>query len=167
MLRLTRRSEYGVMALTYLAQRPGEYCSVRHITERLQVPRRLLAEILKDLSKARIVEATRGPGGGYRLRVDARELTVGSLVETLEGPCLFSYCSGGGECDLAAVCIIQGGMGRITRELRRVLEGVTLQDLADQSLAEAERMRREVDGEGGARDEGPAGDAGLRPARSA
>ncbi len=166
MLRLTRRSEYGVMALTYLAQRPGVYCSVRHITECLQIPRRLLAEILKDLGKARIVEATRGPGGGYRLRNDPRDLTLASLVEALEGPCLFSYCSGGGECDMEAVCIIRGGMGRVTRELRRVLDGVTLQDLADQSRAEAERMRREA--AAGEADQDPGDAAGeVRPARSA
>ena len=80
MLRLTRRSEYGLMALAYLASRPGEYCSVREIVEELKLPKRLLAEVLKDLSRAELLEATRGPGGGYRLTQPAERLVAATAT---------------------------------------------------------------------------------------
>ena len=57
MLRLTKRSEYGLMALAFMAQSGQAYTSVREIVSELGIPRRLLAEVLKDLSHAEIVEA--------------------------------------------------------------------------------------------------------------
>ena len=112
MLRLTRRSEYGLMALAYLASRPGAYCSVREIVEELKLPKRLLAEVLKDLSRAELLEATRGPGGGYRLTQPAERLALARVVEVLEGPVAMTDCMAH-SCDLEASCIIQTGIGRL------------------------------------------------------
>ena len=51
MLQLTKRAEYGLIALSHLAARPGEFVSVREICERFPVPRRLVAEVLKELCR--------------------------------------------------------------------------------------------------------------------
>ena len=128
MLRLTRRSEYGLMALAYLASRPREYCSVREIVEELKLPKRLLAEVLKDLSRAGTVEATRGPGGGYRLVRSAEELPLAQVVEILEGPVAMTDCMTQ-TCELEASCIIQTGIGRVTSSIRNVLEDMTVAEL--------------------------------------
>jgi Rrf2 family protein len=106
MLRLTRRSEYGLMALAFLASRPGAYCSVREIVEELKMPKRLLAEVLKELSRAQVVEATRGPGGGYRLLNPAEDIPLARIVEVLEGPVAMTDCMAD-HCELEASCIIQ------------------------------------------------------------
>ena len=140
MLRLTRRSEYGLMALAFLARGGREYTSVRQVVEHLSIPRRLLAEVLKDLSRAGLVEAVRGPGGGYRLTVDAEELTLARVVEVLEGPALVSECSDGGDCDLSAGCLIQSGIHGVARRIRAVLEECSLADLAGDPAPLPERL---------------------------
>lgn len=116
------------MALAYLASRPGEYCSVREIVEELKLPKRLLAEVLKELSRAGTVEATRGPGGGYRLVRPAEELPLARVVEILEGPVAMTDCMAH-SCELEASCIIQTGIGRVTRSIHGVLEGMTVAEL--------------------------------------
>lgn len=128
MLRLTRRSEYGLMALAFLASRPGQYCSVREIVEELKLPKRLLAEVLKDLARADLVSATRGPGGGYRLVEAADKLPLARVVEVLEGPVAMTDCMAH-RCDLEASCIIQSGIGRVTQSIHNVLEGMTVAEL--------------------------------------
>ena len=143
MLRLTRRSEYGLMALAYLARGGRQYTSVRAIVDSLRIPRRLLAEVLKDLSRAGLVEAVRGPGGGYRLTVDADDLSLAKVVEVLEGPALVSECSDGGACDLSTGCLIQSGIHGVARRIREVLEECSLADLAGDltgPLPERERL---------------------------
>lgn len=129
MLRLTKRSEYGLMALAYLAARPGTYCSVREIVARLGTPRRLLAEVLKALSQAKLVEATRGPGGGYRLRLPADELSLSLVIGILEGPIQVARCSSDGGCDFQAICTIQDGIGEVAGRIMEVLEAYTLGDI--------------------------------------
>lgn len=116
------------MALAFLASRPGAYCSVREIVEELKLPKRLLAEVLKDLSRAGTVEATRGPGGGYRLVRPAEELPLARVVEVLEGPVAMTDCMAD-SCELEASCIIQTGIGRVTRSIHSVLEGMTVAEL--------------------------------------
>lgn len=128
MLRLTRRSEYGLMALAFLASRRGEFCSVREIVDALSLPKRLLAEVLKDLAKSGVVDATRGPGGGYRLILDAKELPLSRVVEILEGPVAMTDCMAD-RCDLEASCIIQSGISRVTQSIRGVLDDMTVAEL--------------------------------------
>ena len=49
MLQLTKRTEYGLIALVHLADHEGEVVSAREIGEFYPVPKRLLAEVLKGL----------------------------------------------------------------------------------------------------------------------
>lgn len=129
MLRLTRRSEYGLMALAFLAGRGAAFTSVREMGDRLAVPRRLLAEVLKDLARGGLVEGARGPGGGYRLVGQPARLPLGRVVEVLEGPIHVADCSDGGNCEHEAVCSIQGGMRFVAGRIKSVLDQATLADL--------------------------------------
>jgi Rrf2 family transcriptional regulator, nitric oxide-sensitive transcriptional repressor len=137
MLRLTRRSEYGLMALAYLASHPDGFCSVREIVDDLKLPKRLLAEVLKDMSRAGLVDATRGPGGGYRLYSEPQTLPLSRVVEVLEGPVAIADC--GDDCSLQASCLIQGGLSQVTHSIRKVLDNMTVADLLKQSDTVAEK----------------------------
>ncbi len=130
MLRLTRRFEYGLMALAALAGRPDERVSVRELGEELSVPRRLLAEVLKDLARAEVVESARGPQGGYRLAVAPDELTLGRVLAALEGgPVRVAGCSDAGGCEHLPHCGIQSGVQRVAERIHDVLERSTLAEL--------------------------------------
>mgnify|MGYP003572777986 CR=1 FL=1 len=52
MLQLTKRTEYGLIALVHMVDREGEFVSAREIAEVYPIPRRLLAEVLKVLSRS-------------------------------------------------------------------------------------------------------------------
>ncbi len=130
MLRFTKRSEYGLMALAYLGDRGREYVSVREIVEVINVPRRLLAEVLKSLSQAKLVEAIRGPGGGYRLRHRPEEMKLAEVIAVLEGPLQMADCTNGGNCDREPVCIISSGIGRVADHIQNVLHQYTLADIS-------------------------------------
>lgn len=130
MLRLTKRSEYGLMALAFMAQSGPAYTSVRSIVSDLGIPRRLLAEVLKDLSRANLVEAVRGPGGGYRLTTSPEELSLARVVEILEGPVKVAECADGGRCDLSPSCTIQNGIHVVAERIKSVLDTYSLAELA-------------------------------------
>ncbi len=131
MLRFTRRSEYGLMALTYLGQRAGEFGSVRAIVEELNIPKRLLAEVLKDLAKEGLVDSVRGPGGGYKLTRHPSQVSLADVVEALEGPMQISDC-GTDNCSLAMSCLIQNGISRVGQEIHSILQNHTLADMTAQ-----------------------------------
>lgn len=129
MLRLTRRAEYGLMAMAFLAGRGAGHVSVREMGDHLAIPRRLLAEVLKELARGGLVEGARGPNGGYRLIAEPERLALGRVVEVLEGPIQVADCADGGSCEHESGCAIQHGMRFVAGRIKQVLDQSTLSDL--------------------------------------
>ena len=121
------------MALALMAQKESIATSAKDIVAELGVPRRLLAEVLKHLSRGLIVSGTRGPGGGYRLNKKPAEITLCEIVECLDGPLSLVDCIDEGYCELSPSCIIKSGVTKLAEDIRSVLTNATLADLAEGS----------------------------------
>ncbi len=134
MLQLTKRTEYGLIALTHLSQRAGSVVSVREICEHYPVPKRLVAEVLKDLCHAQLVESHRGSSGGYSLARAPEAISVGDVVGALEGHPSLTSCSSMGlyvahSCEVEHVCPIRSPIETLRLELWRLLARTSLRDL--------------------------------------
>jgi Rrf2 family protein len=143
MIQLTKRTEYGLIALVHMADRAGQVVSVREIAERYPIPRRLLAEVLKDLCRAGLVESQRGASGGYVLVRSADSITLGEVVTSLEGRPALSSCENlspahNSECDMERVCPIRSPLHRIRDGIWRLMERTTLRSLVRSPAASAD-----------------------------
>lgn len=137
MLQLTKRTEYGLIALVHMVDRGGELVSAREVCERYPVPRRLLAEVLKDLCRANLVSSQRGALGGYVLARPAEAITLGEVVTALEGSPTLSSCeslgaASHGECDIEPTCPIRSPLHRIREGIWELMQRTTLRSLAHQ-----------------------------------
>ena len=65
MLSLTKKTDYALIALAYLAERPDRTVSAREIAGGFQMPVALVMNILKTLHHAKWLASTRGAKGGY------------------------------------------------------------------------------------------------------
>ena len=90
-LELSSDGRYALRALLYLAW-SGERMTADRISAEARVPRRLLARILARLSQAGLVESSQGRGGGTRLALPAKEITLRDAVEAAEGPFNVTRC---------------------------------------------------------------------------
>ena len=143
MLQLTKRTEYGLIALVHMADREGAVVSVREISEHYPVPRRLLAEVLKDLCRASLVESQRGATGGYSLSRSADSITLGEIVTALEGRPRLSSCetlapNAQGECHIEPVCPIRSPLHRLREGIWHLMERTTLRSLSRQPAGTSE-----------------------------
>jgi Rrf2 family protein len=141
MLQLTKKTEYGLIALVHLADRGGELVSVREIGERYPIPKRLLAEVLKDLARAELVQSQRGAAGGYSLARSAEAITLGQIVAALEGRPQLSNCEGSSparhsECEMQGICRIRAPLHRLREHLVELLERTTLASLQSGQIIE-------------------------------
>jgi len=131
-VRLTAKSEYGVLAVIDLACTYGSGpVSARQIAERRGIPPRFLEQLFVSLRRAGIVTAVRGAHGGFTLTRPPAEITVLDVVEALEGPLQSSVCdqehSG---CGKSASCAAAPVWARATDALRDVFASSTLDSLA-------------------------------------
>ena len=129
MLRFTKRSEYGLIATTYLAQRNGRFCPVRELIGELSIPRRILGEILRDLLRAGIVRVARGPGGGYRLCGSPDQISLSRLVGVLEGPEPNARIFG--QCAVGAGTNMGPSLDELAKRVSEVLDTFTLAGFAE------------------------------------
>lgn len=90
-LELSSEGRYALRALIYLAQ-TGEQITAGKISIEADVPRRLLARILAQLSRAGLVESQEGRSGGSRLARPPEEITLRDAIEAVEGPFEVTHC---------------------------------------------------------------------------
>lgn len=131
-MRLTARSEYGLLALIDLGVRHGAGpVSAREMSERQCIPLKFLEQLLSALRKAGLVDAVRGARGGFTLARHPSRITVLEVVEALEGPLAPTSCDGGSQCGRSGACAAAGVWSRATAALRDVFVTTTIADLSD------------------------------------
>lgn len=84
MLSLNRKTDYALVALADMADRPEQWASARELAGRCDVPPAVLMNVLKTLNGAGILQSTRGMRGGYRIGADLEGLSLFDLVRILE-----------------------------------------------------------------------------------
>lgn len=135
-LRLTRKTDYALLALARLAELQGgdeAPCSARQLAVDVGLPEPILKSVLKQLHGAGLLDSKRGAGGGYRLARAPGRLRVIEVIEATEGPVRITLCCGeeghDDNCDLEGHCRIGGGIRRLNDQIHTFLDGLTLQDL--------------------------------------
>lgn len=89
---LSQTAEYALRASVFLADRDSAPCTTAEIAEGTQVPQGYLAKVMQALSRGRVVNAQRGPNGGFTLRKPADELTLLEVVNTVDPVRRFHEC---------------------------------------------------------------------------
>ncbi len=85
-VRLSKRTEYGLRAVVQLARlTPGQYGQSKELSQQEHLPNKFLEAILLALRRGGFLESKVGSGGGYRLSRPPREINVGDLIRRLEG----------------------------------------------------------------------------------
>ena len=140
LLQLTKRTEYGLIALVHLADRAGEVVSAREICDQYPVPRRLLAEVMKDLLHAGLVDSQLGANGGYCLTRAPQTISLGEIVAALEGVPSLTSCegiavAGGSDCEVHPVCPIRTPLQRVRHGIWVLLQSTTLSSLTAEDSA--------------------------------
>lgn len=132
-MRLTAKSEYGLLALIDLACRADRGpISAREISDRQGIPAKYLEQLFVALRKAGLVGAVRGAHGGFSLERPAEDITVLDIVEALEGSLRPTVCNGerAAVCERGGACAAADVWERATAAVRQVLESTTLASLA-------------------------------------
>jgi Rrf2 family protein len=134
MLKISRLTDYGLLATIYLARKRGEVVAAREIAEFYHLPVPTVTKVLKTLQQGGIVRSHRGVAGGYSFDGDAESLTLGQMLELLEGPWDLVECEstddrGHALCSIRTGCPSRRFMFGVNRAIKGAFEQITLADL--------------------------------------
>lgn len=137
----SRAAEYAIRAFIHIAALDdGRYALVKTIAAETGIPSHFLAKILQDLVRDGFLKSSKGPHGGFRLRIPAGQISMRRVVEAVDGPARLERCIGGHpECNDRVVCGLHGAWTPVRSRIIDYLEGTSIADLAN-ALGEKRRL---------------------------
>jgi Rrf2 family protein len=122
MLRLSKKADYALISLGYLAERPGEVLSAREIAENCMIPQQLLMNLLKAMHQRGILRSVRGANGGYQLAADLNRLSLMELNNLVDQ-------ADSGDEPVGKRLALHGPAQALQYRLLRFMKDVTVADL--------------------------------------
>jgi Rrf2 family protein len=145
---LSKKTKYAINALTVLALQPNrEPVLISEIAKQAGVPKKFLELILLELKNGGILDSKKGQGGGYFLRKEASEISLGHVIRLMSGPlamvsCVsktaYTPCS---ECVDEMTCALKVVMRDVQQSTATLLDACTLSDMANQTKALREKKQ--------------------------
>ncbi len=137
MLKIPLKVTYAIFATLELALRYGEGpIQARMIARRQTIPPRFIEQVLHALKQGGLVDSIRGPQGGYLLRQPPSEISLATIVETMNGQAepetREASTNGHSLRPLHQEALLSTLWSRVYQAEREVLSSVTLQSLIEQ-----------------------------------
>jgi Rrf2 family protein len=134
MLKLTKKADYGLMAMKHLAERGrGGACSAKDVADSYGIPQEALAKILQRLVKAGLLQSQHGINGGYTLARDAKTISAFEVIQAIEGPLFITSCvTIRGECDQSDRCTVREPLRKVSNSIEEVLKRITIAEMKEE-----------------------------------
>jgi len=146
MLRINKKTEYGILALLYLDSLNQKVASVREISSHCSIPEPLLGKIMQKLKKHFLVSPVYGNSGGYRLAKGLTDINLQTLNEILSGPVRLVECLQAEKhsCPAQSKCSIATPMHTLNQKILGFFEATTLHSLIERAPQNPTLLQKEL-----------------------
>jgi FeS assembly SUF system regulator len=139
MLKLTKKADYGLIALKHLVVHGPENSSAKEIADLYGIPLPLLSKILQKLTKNGFLQSEHGINGGYKLARDPRQITALEVIRLIDGPVFLTTCfTEHGYCCHTDKCIVRDPLQKVHEGILRLLASITMWDMSQDSPKNAD-----------------------------
>lgn len=147
-MKLTRLTDYAVVILAFLGQKPTSkdvvdsrgfrLVSTVKIADYTGIPSPTCQKILKILTNHGLVKSVCGARGGYALSYPPESTNIAQIITAMEGPIALTACVEGdvrngydseSNCNMQNICALSGNWNSVNRAVRQALERVSLIDM--------------------------------------
>jgi Rrf2 family protein len=123
MLKLTKKADYGLMAMKHLAEHVDQgACSAKDVAEAYGIPQEALAKILQRLAKVGLVRSQHGMNGGYTLTRDPKMISA----------FITSCVTVRGECGQSDRCTIREPLRKVNESIEQVLKNIKISQMKEE-----------------------------------
>lgn len=141
-MRLTVFTDYALRVLMYLDLNAERRVTIRDVAEAYGISRNHLMKVVNKLTRAGLVDASRGVNGGLALARPAAEITVGEVVRSTEDDLALVECfREDNQCVITPECELKRVFGRARAAFLAALDEETISDLMVQRRKMASRLK--------------------------
>ena len=128
-MQITRRTDFALRVLIYLAVNPDRLSRISDIAEAYQISRHHLVKVVHELAGLGHIRTFRGKSGGMRLARPAEETRVGDVIRDMEENLEIINCSAPSLCVILPDCRLKNVLNDARDAFMATLDEVTLADL--------------------------------------
>jgi Rrf2 family transcriptional regulator, nitric oxide-sensitive transcriptional repressor len=126
-------TEYALRSMVLLAMRRGSSQTAQQIAAETKVPIDYLFKVLNSLSRARLVQAQRGKGGGFSLVSDPADISILDVVQAVDPIKRIATCPLGLKAHGIRLCPLHHKLDDAMRHIEEAFSSTKLADLIDES----------------------------------
>jgi len=134
MLKLSKKTEYALMAVKFMAKKPdGNSATAKEISEGYNIPYDLLSKVLQQLTKKKVIKSFQGIRGGYSLTRTPDNLTLYDIIRAVEPNYQIAECMQSGssekDCTYFNCCMIRDPLAKVQKEIDKLFKSVTIYEI--------------------------------------
>ncbi len=141
-VRLSEATSLAIDAMAFMAQEKDRKVPVKEIAAKLGKSENHLAKVILRLSKARLLNCTRGQQGGCTLSRDPADITLEQIYEIMEGPMDTNYCLFDKPACDGITCMISKQIHQIEDLMTNYFKTTSVQNLLEARTAAEEKNCR-------------------------
>ena len=136
MLRFTKKTEYALLSLQYIATKDGTLVPAKEIADAHGLSFEIIAKVLHLLGKNGLIQSIQGAQGGYLLNKEQQMISLSDVITAIEGkPSQLVECVSGDDledttctCTVYSNCTIKDPMTIIQKKMDEMLQSITIKD---------------------------------------
>jgi Rrf2 family protein len=132
MLKLSKKVEYGLIAIRHIASVNNQISTVKEISEKYALPGDVLAKVMQKLTKGKLITSHQGAMGGYTLSRRADEISVMDVISVIEGTQMGiaqCFAEEPENCTIYLNCTIKNPLGKIQNNLEQVFSSMKVSEI--------------------------------------
>lgn len=142
LMKLSKKTEYALRALVVMARdTAGRTFSIQEIATAERIPLKFLEQILLVLKNGGILRSKRGVGGGYQIAKSAKRISIGEVLELIDGPsepvacCAVAHKQATCECGIMGSCALGQTLAELRDQVNAWLQKTTIADVIEREQA--------------------------------
>ena len=134
MIKVSRMADYAILLVCKMSNDENKVYSSQELSIITSLKITTISKILTKLTKANVTDSIRGVSGGYKLIMQAEDISVGNIIDIIDGKVALTICVEEGEnhnCNLVSLCPSQSNWQIINNTVREALNSVSIAEMAN------------------------------------
>ena len=134
MIKVSRMADYAILLVCKMSNDENKVYSSQELSIITSLKITTISKILTKLTKANVTDSIRGVSGGYKLTMQAEDISVGNIIDIIDGKVALTVCVEEAEnhnCDLVSLCPSQSNWQIINNTVREALNSVRIAEMAN------------------------------------
>jgi len=134
MLKLSKKSEYALMAVKYIALQQNRACvTAREIASNYNLPYELVSKVLQQLTRYNVVFSIQGARGGYKLSKGTSDISLIDIISAVEPRHQITNCMMEGssveDCEHYDCCMIRDPLIKVQSKIDNLLKNIMITEI--------------------------------------